>query len=435
MATQHEIIAIDGPAASGKSSVAQRVADHLGYLMVNSGEMYRAFTWHVLKEGVQPGDSAAVVDLLGRTEFSFGVKDRRSTVAINGSEPGEELRSEAVNAAVSPVSAIPEVRARLVQEQRRFAELGNLVVEGRDIGTVVFPDARNKFYLDAREEVRARRRGKQGLTDNIRGRDRMDSTRLTAPLRAADDARVIDTSYLTLDEVIATVVRLLRDAGVVPGVRRPEKVSPTTVYYQARGLCRLLFSALYQVERFGAENAEFPGGALVASNHLSFFDPPLIGSQLDEGLYYLARKTLFKGALMNWVLPRVHAVPVDQEKSDLASLRESIRLVKEGKKLLLFPEGHRSKDGKPQPALRGVGLLIAKTEVPVIPVRVFGTFEVYPIHAKMPRLYGKLRVVFGEPLRFSAQDIAARGKEGTAEISNRVMEVISALRVPGVPEK
>ena len=84
MATQHEIIAIDGPAASGKSSVAQRVADHLGYLMVNSGEMYRAFTWHVLKEGVQPGDSAAVVDLLGRTEFSFGVKDRRSTVAING---------------------------------------------------------------------------------------------------------------------------------------------------------------------------------------------------------------------------------------------------------------------------------------------------------------------------------------------------------------
>lgn len=434
MGRSYEAIAIDGPAASGKSSVAQRVADHFGYLMVNTGEMYRAFTWHVLREGVSPLDRAAMVDLLGRTAFSFGVRDRRSTVAVNGVEPGVELRSQAVNAAVSPVSAVPEVRARLVEEQRRFAELGNVVAEGRDMGTVVFPDSKYKFYLDAREEVRARRRGSQGLTDDIRGRDQIDSTRATGPLRAAADARVIDTSYLTLDQVVQKVIRILEDAGLKPGAQSVPPEPPTTLYYYARLACRILFSALYQVERYGVEHALIPGGALVASNHLSFLDPPLVGSQLDEGIFYLARKTLFKHWPMSWLLPRIHAMPVDQAKSDLASLRESIRLVREGKKLLIFPEGHRSSDGKLQAPLRGVGLLIAKTEVPVIPVRVFGTYEVFPNHAKFPRLYGKVRVVYGKPLRFSAEEIAARGKEGTAEVARQVMAAIAALQIPDVPE-
>lgn len=434
MGRKHETIAIDGPAASGKSSVAQRVADHFGYLMVNSGEMYRAFTWQVLKEGVSPRDPAAMVDLLQRTAFSFGVRDQRSTVAVNGVEPGEELRSEAVNAAVSPVSAVPEVRARLVEEQRRFAALGNVVAEGRDIGTVVFPDSKYKFYLDARGEVRARRRGNQGLTDDIRERDQIDSTRATGPLRAAEDARVIDTSYLTLDEVVAKVIRILTDAGLKPEARTARAEPPVTLYYYARMACRIGLSALYQVERYGVENTLFPGGALVASNHISFLDPPLVGSQLDEGIYYLARKTLFKHWPMSWLLPRIHAVPVDQQKSDLASLRESIRLVQEGKKLLIFPEGHRSSDGRLQPPLRGVGLLIAKTQVPVIPVRVFGTFDVFPNSAKVPRLHGKVRVVYGKPLRFSAAEIAARGKEGTAEVARQVMAAIAALQIPDVPE-
>lgn len=434
MSRKHDIIAIDGPAASGKSSVAQRVADQFGFLMVNSGDMYRAFTWHVLKEGLAPGDDGEVVRLLNRTQFSFGVENRHSTVAINGVNPGDELRSEGVNAAVSQVAAIPEVRVRLVQEQRRFAELGNVVMEGRDIGTVVFPDSRHKFYLDAREEVRARRRGNQGMADDIRGRDRMDSQRQTAPLRVADDARVIDTSCLSLDEVVGKVIQILRESGVGPEESQCQRASPWSTYFHARALCRVIFTTLYGVEAYGVEHAKFPGGALLASNHLSFLDPPLVGSRLDEPIYYLARKSLFRGRFMNWLLPRIHAVPVDQEKSDLASLRESIRLVREGGKLVIFPEGHRSDDGNLQPAQRGVGLLIAKTAVPVIPVRVFGTYEVYPNHAKFPRLHGKLRVVFGEPLRFSAKETAGRGKEGSAEIANRVMGAIAALKVPGIPD-
>lgn len=434
MSRGHETIAIDGPAASGKSSVAQRVADHFGLIMVNSGEMYRAFTWHVLREGVSPADRAAVVDLLGRTEFAFGVQGRRSTVAVNGICPGEELRSEAVNAAVSPVSAIPEVRERLVQEQRVYADLGGVVMEGRDIGTVVFPGARHKFYLDAQAEVRARRRGDQGMADDIRGRDRIDSSRETAPLRAAPDARVIDTSYLTLDEVVARVIGILSASGMQPVREEVPGEPPWTVYFYARLACQMVFKGLYQVEHYGAEHAEFPGGALLASNHESFLDPPLVGSQLREPLYYLARRTLFRGAFMNWLLPRIHALPVDQEKSDLASLRESIRLVREGKKLLIFPEGHRSDDGNLQAAQRGVGLLIAKTDAPVVPVRVFGSYEVFPNSAKWPRLHGKLRVVYGPPLRFSPEELKSRGREGTAEVANRVMEAIAALRVPGIPD-
>jgi len=435
MARSPFIIAIDGPAASGKSSAAQRVADHFGFLMVSTGAMYRAFTWHVLREGVEPADPEAVIALLQRTEFTCGVRDRQSTIEVNGADPGDELRVEDVNAAVSTISAIPEVRERLVEEQRRYAGLGSLVMEGRDIGTVVFPETPFKVYLDATAEVRARRRRLQGTRDDIRGRDRVDSTRKTAPLKAAEDAWVIDTSYSTLDEVVGEVIRLLRAAGVHSESRQViPRIRISTLHGLGHALSRLVFDLIYRAEAFGLEHTRFPGGAILAANHVSFLDPPLIGSRLREPIYYLARKSLMGNRFAAWLLPRIHSIPVDQEKSDLTSLRESLRVVREGKKLLLFPEGSRSFDGNLQPPLRGVGLLIAKSGVPVIPVRVFGAHEVFPRGTKFPRLHGKLRVVFGEPIRFSAEELATKGKGGTLEVAEQVMEAIGQLEVPGEPQ-
>jgi len=210
------IIAIDGPAASGKSTVARRVADGLGLTFVNSGAMYRAFTWWVLKRGIDPEDGPAVLSLLDDTHFVCGQEKGRGTIAVG--KTGEtvtaldapQLCSAEVNRNVSAVAALAEVRERLVAEQRKYAEEGGVVMEGRDIGSVVFPDTPFKFYIDASPEVREQRRRAQGITDAIAERDRKDSSRKASPLLVAEDALVIDSSDLSAAEVVDKVLVEIR---------------------------------------------------------------------------------------------------------------------------------------------------------------------------------------------------------------------------------
>ena len=186
-------IAIDGPAASGKSSVARRVAEELGFVFVNSGAMYRAFSWQVIQSGLDASDAEQVLDLLQKTQFECGEKNGVGTVLVNGVDPGEELTSDSVNSTVSAIATYPEVRERLVAAQRVYREKGNVVMEGRDIGSVVFADTPYKFYIDASPEVREKRRRDQGIVDSIIERDRQDSSRKTSPLVAAEGAIVVDS--------------------------------------------------------------------------------------------------------------------------------------------------------------------------------------------------------------------------------------------------
>jgi cytidylate kinase len=210
------VIAIDGPAASGKSSVMREVAARLGWLGVNTGNMYRAATWAALRDRINPGDEAAVARAAESWDISCAVRDGTSLVRVDGKDIEGELNSIEVNRAVSWIARVPAVRERLVAMQRELGRAQPTVMEGRDIGTVVFPDAMAKYYVDASEKVRAQRRGLQGQQDTLRERDRIDSTRKTAPLMAAPDAVVIDSSDLTLDEVVARVLEDLKARGVSP---------------------------------------------------------------------------------------------------------------------------------------------------------------------------------------------------------------------------
>lgn len=209
-----QVIAIDGPAASGKSSVAREVAARLGWVYVNTGNMYRAATWAVAQSGADVGDESAVLRAFTSVEVQCAVEQGRSVIRVGGRDVEGELNSEAVNCAVSHVARVPQVREKLVAMQRQLGHAQPAVMEGRDIGTVVFPDALVKFYIDASEEVRARRRGLQGHTDSVRERDRLDTTRKTAPLMAAPDAIVIDSSDLTLAGVVDKVMEALHARGV-----------------------------------------------------------------------------------------------------------------------------------------------------------------------------------------------------------------------------
>ena len=172
-------------------------------------------------------------------------------------------------------------------------------------------------------------------------------------------------------------------------------------------------------------------GALLASNHVSYLDPPLVGSTCKHTIYFLARKTLFRFKVSGWLFPRLHAIPVNQERPDMASLRRIIRLVKAGKQVALFPEGERTLDGKIKEAAPGTGLVIAKSKALVIPMRIFGAYEAMPRGRSAVIRFTQVHLVVGQPFRFTEEELAAAtGREGYQLLANRVMEEIGKIELP-----
>lgn len=220
------VLAIDGPSASGKSTVARLASKRLGFNYVDSGSFYRGITWKSLRDGVDTTNAAQVIELIQRIDFQCFLRDGAVMFTIDGEEPGDQIRSQPVQEHVSDIAAIPEVRTFLVHMLRDSARLGSLAMEGRDIGTVVFPDTPFKYYLDADPEERARRRFNElaekaeynnvnEVLDSLARRDRKDTTRKTAPLQIALGAKVIDSTGMVAEQVVDTIISDLRKAGLV----------------------------------------------------------------------------------------------------------------------------------------------------------------------------------------------------------------------------
>ena len=209
------VVAIDGPSGSGKSSTSRGVAARLGLRYLDTGAMFRAVTWWMLDHGVDVTDPAAIAARAAEPVIESGTDPLDPTILLDGEDASVAIRSDAVNASVSPVSAVPAVRTRLLELQREIIGEGGIVVEGRDIGSVVAPDAPVKLFLTADPEARAVRRAAEAGGDvaatqeSLLARDKIDSGRTTAPLTMADGAVHIDTTPYTLDEVISQVVALV----------------------------------------------------------------------------------------------------------------------------------------------------------------------------------------------------------------------------------
>ena len=213
--TSSLVIAVDGTSGSGKSSTSRGVAERLGLRYLDTGAMFRAMTWWLLSEGVDVHDVDAVAAVAGRPRIESGTDPLAPAITVDGVDVSVEIRSAEVNAAVSPVSAVPAVRTRLLDLQREAIGEGGIVVEGRDIGSVVWPQAEVKVYLSADPDARAERRAaEEGGADLARTqqslleRDRIDSGRATAPLTMADGAVHVDSTHITLDEVVETILAL-----------------------------------------------------------------------------------------------------------------------------------------------------------------------------------------------------------------------------------
>jgi CMP/dCMP kinase len=217
------VVALDGPGSSGKSSVGAAAAREVGYRFCDTGLLYRALTWLAEERGVSVDDPEGLVDLVDDVQLAADAGGRLSRVHVDGVDHTEDVRAPAVEAAVSAVSAVPEVREALLGRQRDLVADGGIVMAGRDIGTVVLPDADLKVYLDASVEERARRRAEQrgldpggsegiAILEALRRRDRLDATRAVAPLRIPADARIITTDGNEFEDTVAAVVGAIRDA-------------------------------------------------------------------------------------------------------------------------------------------------------------------------------------------------------------------------------
>lgn len=218
------VIAVDGPSGAGKSSVSRLVGKALGYLHVDSGALYRIMTWQCLEHKIDVSDSAAVAAFAEKVAIDCRPEDGAVAFFVNGEKPGDRIRTPEINANASAVATVKEVRDRITAILRSLSSLGDLVVEGRDITTAVFPDSPVRFYLTASAQARARRRRKEEIEKGIANqseeevkasllaRDEVDSSRSYSPLRKADGALEIDSSDLTLDEVVAIVLEKVHEA-------------------------------------------------------------------------------------------------------------------------------------------------------------------------------------------------------------------------------
>ncbi len=199
-------------------------------------------------------------------------------------------------------------------------------------------------------------------------------------------------------------------------------------YLFAYTLSKIILRVFFRMRVIHPERLLEEGGVIYAANHASYFDPPIIGSSCRRPIYYLARKTLMKWPILGPIFPSLNVVPVDQERADMSALKTIIKLVREGHRTIIFPEGSRTDNGELQPAQPGLGLVVAKTRAPVVPMRIYGSYEAFPRGAKGIKL-ARITVVVGEPIYFTDADLAD-GRDSYQKVSERVLAAIAALQLP-----
>lgn len=399
------VVAVDGPAASGKSTTARRVAERLGLPYLDTGAMYRTLTLAALRAGVDLDDGEALAELARRRRIGFGLRTGRATVLLDGDDVAVAIRDPQVTREVSRVSAHAAVRREMVRRQRELGERGG-VLDGRDIGTVVFPNADVKVYMvadlreraarrQAEERARGQTRAVEAIQDELERRDQLDSTRSTSPLVRAADAVLLDTTALSPDEQLdAVLVLAVRCAaaggeptGTPPSVRILDDVAAEPADHRSFHslLYRLVHDglALWARLAFGVQVHRHPaartcGSALVACNHVAGLDPVIAGSSLPMEVWYIAKLELFRNPWLERLIRRFNAIPIRRGTADYAALDRAVELLQGGHSVFMFPEGTRQRPGRLGRARWGLGYVAARAGRPIVPVFVRGTRSTRP---------------------------------------------------------
>ena len=485
------IIAIDGPAGSGKSTIAREVAKRLGMQYLDTGAMYRAVALLALEAGLLPDRISEAAELAAKSDLRFVDRaDDLTRAFIGDRDVTGDIRGREVSKAVSPVSADGAVRALLTARQREEASRGDVVLEGRDTGTVVFPNADVKVYLVASIEERARRRQAQTvaqgagqsvveLMTDIAARDAYDSGRALAPLCKAADAVEIDTTRMTISEVIQTVCALVEAkrpavgaeglagtasavpaatavpvAMAVPAPSRADSaaLSPPTrtpvatraklgkkwpLCHMVRGpldtwLYRFAYSfitpmwrLLFRMKIRGLENIPRTGAVLLVSNHRSNLDPFFVGVSFPRQVHFMAKAELWKVKPLARIIDLLGAFPVNRGEADRTAVKRALDTLASASVVGMFPEGHRQRTTHMGEIQAGVSLFALREGVTTIPMILDGTERV--VHGGLLRLH-QVTATFGPPLQLPGTDIprAQRSQLVTQRLNEAFRDLLAA---------
>jgi len=420
---EHFTIAIDGPGGAGKSTVADNLAKKLAVPHLDTGAMYRAFGYQALREGLSASDPEAMEALAGRVAVDVRFIDGKQHTYVNGEDVTALIRTPEVGMAASDCGTLGAVRRLMVAMQQRIAARQSMILDGRDIGTRVLPDATLKVFLTASAEVRAGRRFREmqaagqaaeydAVLRDVIARDRQDSTREIDPLRPAEDAVTLDTSAMTQAQVEEELLRLLRERLGGKDIRPREHFTP--FYRLAMWFSIFIFNTLLPVRYHNVERADMDAPFILMSNHNHMLDPFLIGWKCGRyQIRYLGKSELIRNPLMKAFYMNMRMIPVQRHGMDMGALRACLKALRENHVLGVFPEGTRHKKTLMEEMESGVAIIALRGNVPILPVYVTGK----------PRLLRPVDCYYGEP--FSVAEIAAKGVN--REAGEAVLSHITAL--------
>ena len=416
-------IAIDGPGGSGKSSVAKSIARELGIIYVDTGALYRNIGLYMLDSGINPKDADAVGAALSEITIELKFENGKQIILLNGVDRGDDIRTPAASMAASDVSAIPSVREYLLNMQRDTASKNSVVMDGRDIGTVILPYAEVKIFLTASPEARARRRHRELISrgsqvsyeqvyNEMVERDRNDSTRAIAPCVPADDAIFLDNSDMTERQTLDKILGI---------VEEKSKQKPN-LYSKLKSIVAPIFCFIMRVEAIGVENVPKHGGIVLCSNHLAAIDVISIGAVCPRQLACVAQKELFSIPVLGWLMRKLGAIKIDRGGSDVGALKTSIKAAESGHVLTIFPQGHRCPGVNPAttPIKHGAGMIAYHSKCAIIPVCINVKGAKYGI-------FKKVQVIFGKPISYTDLGFKNGGRDEYLVATEKVFAEICNL--------
>ena len=420
-------IAIDGPGGAGKSSLAKEVAKRLQIVYVDTGALYRTIGVYMLSLGIDPKDEEAVKPNLKDISLELKFIDGNQVILINGRIVGDEIRTPEASMAASAVSAHGSVREFLLMTQRSIAETNSVIMDGRDIGTVILPYAEVKIFLTASPEARARRRFEELKTKGIETtyeqvftemaeRDKNDSTRAIAPCVPADDAIMLDNSELDVEGTIDAVIKIIN------GVKKKRAKKWNPFYATCRFFINIFMHLFVRVRAVGKENIPKDGSLVLCANHIGIKDVFLIGISYPRQLFFLSKKEWFSVPVMSSIMRAWGAIPLDRGGRDVGALKNAVAVAKEGKTIALFPQGHRMPGINPKdtPVKSGAALIAYHAHADVLPVCI----KTKDVKYKFMR---KIEVIYGKPIKYSElgfeKGSIGEFKDATAKIFDEVCKL------------
>ena len=442
----HLKIAVDGPGGAGKSSVCKEVARRLNLLYIDTGALYRTVGLYIKRAGIDPDDRDAVAAALPALSITVRAEQGRQIISLDGNEVGDEIRTQEISMYASRVSAIPAVRAKLLDYQRSFAEEYDVILDGRDIGTVIFPDAEVKIFLTASPEARAHRRylelqakgvdvTEEQVLAEMNERDRADSTRESAPLAAAPDAVLLDTSNLDFEGSIDAVISLIKARRYALSPEKAKKVkkqkrSYRFFYYTLGWIIRFF----HRIKVTGRENIPRSGGGILCANHIAILDIFSIGASVPRPINFLAKRELFKIPILSSLIRSAGAIPLERKKTDLGAIRRSTELAANGNLVAIFPQGHRQPGKNPADTeyKSGAALVAYRSGVPIIPICIKMKRQKY-------RIFRRTEIIIGKPL--SQEELgfvnggSAEYRDAAAKVFNEICRLGNFERTLPAPEQ